>query len=190
MAERNKRAGCRPLMVVGAVLALLAGVPLQAVGQGVSGLKKHDVNQPIDISADELEVQTKDNTAIFRGHVEAVQSDLNIKADRVTVYYRDQGGELPKGGPSAISRVDASGNVILTSPTETVKSKWGVYDLDMKIVTLGGSVVMTRGQNNIRGDRLQLDLVSGVTRIEGGDAKALPEEKRVRGRFVPPPKKN
>lgn len=172
-----------------AVLGCFAGAPLHAAEEGISSLKKHDVSQPIDISADELEVQTKDNTAIFRGHVEALQSDLTLKADRVTVYYRDQGGDLPKGGPSAISRIDASGNVILLSPTETVKSKWGVYDLDMKIVTLGGSVVMSKDNNNIRGDRLQLDLVSGVTRIEGGDATTPAEGKRVRGRFVPPAKK-
>lgn len=190
MADNNNKAGRIQRQIFLVFLAVLAGLPLQASGQGISSLKKHDVNQPIDISADELEVQTKDNTAIFRGHVAAVQSDMTIKADRVTVYYREQGGERPLGGPSAISRVDASGNVLLTSASETVRSKWGVYDLDMKIITLGGSVVMTRGDNNIRGDRLQLDLVSGVTRIEGGDARAPLEEKRVRGRFVPPPKKN
>jgi lipopolysaccharide export system protein LptA len=172
---------------------VMAGVTVCGFGyaqaQGVSSLKKHDVNQPIDISADELEVQTKDNTAIFRGHVEAIQSDLNLKAERVTVYYREEPGTtLPKSGASAISRIDASGNVVLSSPSETVHSKWGVYDLDMKIVTLGGSVVMAKNGNNIRGDRLQLDLVSGVTRIEGGDVKA--EDNRVRGRFVPPARKD
>ena len=183
-------ADCRRLTVLMAALAMLAVAPFAAASESISSLKKHDVNQPIDIGADELEVQTKDNTAIFRGHVQAVQSDLSIDADRVTVYYRDQSGSAPKSGPSAISRIDASGNVKLSSPTETVRSKWGIYDLDMKIVTLGGSVVMTRGENNIRGDRLQLDLVSGITRIEGGDAKSQSQEPRVRGRFVPRTKEN
>ena len=172
-------------------MAAFGMAPVRA--QGISALKKHNVDQPIDITADELEVQTKNNTATFRGHVDAVQSDLKLQADRVTVYYRNPVGDekLPNKDASQISRIDASGNVILSSPTETVRSNWGVYDLDMKIVTLGGSVVMTKGGNNIRGDRLQLDLTTGVTRIEGGEgAKGSDQGGRVRGRFVPPVKKN
>lgn len=178
----------RPLML--ATIGLMMSVSASA--QGISSLKSHDVRKPIDITADELEVQTKDNTATFRGHVEAVQEDLNLKADRVTVYYRGQVEDsAPKGDAASISRIDASGAVQLTSPSETVRGNWGVYDLDMKIVTLGGAVVMKKGETSIKGDRMQLDLDSGITRIEGAENLTGDESNgRVRGRFLPPPKKN
>lgn len=185
--RRVRWAAALPLLWLACAGAVLAAAP-------VSALKSHNIDQPIDISADRLEVRSKENIAIFEGRVEAVQRDLTLKADRVTVYYKS-GNEAPKAtandstsnGPPPISRIDAAGGVQMVSPSETAGANWGVYDLDQRIVTLGGSVVLTRGDTTARGDRLQINLDSGVTRLEtvnpGGSEGGATG--RVRGRFVP-----
>ncbi len=181
-------------VVAGAMLAVACSVALLAVAaaQDISSLKKHNVKQPIDISADSLEVKTKDNTAVFQGNVEAVQDDLKLMAERLTVYYRTSNKvDTAEDKPAAITRIDASGEVKLSSASEAVSSNWGVYDLDTRIITLGGAVVLSRGNTTIRGDRLQLDLETGLTRIEGAEADSAGKEGgRVKGSFVPPTKNN
>ncbi len=150
---------------------LLSGPPEVGAQAG-----EHDVDQPIEINADSLEVLQKDQRAVFRGNVDARQGRLRLKADELEVHYlsKAEGGQV--GG--AITRIDARGNVLVSSPTETAQGDAGVYDVTAKAITLTGKVVLTRGDNVIRGQRLVLDLATGKSRIEGGGG-------RVRGYFVP-----
>lgn len=180
------KAGCG----AAAVVWLMAG-GMALAQEAVSALKEHDTRSPIDISADRLEVRSKDDLAVFEGRVEAVQKDLTLKADRITVYYDKAAGQKSSGTSSGeappISRIDAAGKVTLISPSETVAANWGVYDMVERIVTLGGAVVLNRGDVVVRGDRLQVNLESGVTRLEtvATGAGGTEEKGRVRGRFLP-----
>ncbi len=180
------------LVVVAAFVvcaAWLTAAPGLAVAQ-VSALKSHDTAQAIDITADRLEVREKENIAVFSGSVEAVQGDMQISADSVTVYYEKAAG----AGDPTISRLDLAGSAKLVSPSEVAESEWAVYDVAARLLTLGGSVVLTRGDSVLRGDRLELDLESGVTKFEsapvvGTDALVTGEgapSGRVRGRFSVP----
>lgn len=196
-----------------ALVTVIAGLGGAAMAEpsGLSALKDHDVQQPIDITADRLEVRTKDNVAVFEGRVRADQGDMTLSADRVTVYY--QGDETktaqtlsgdtakpeakPEAKPAAgaedkpptITRIDAAGSVKLVSPSETATGSWGVYDMEKRIITVGGAVQLTRGDATIKGDRMQVDLNSGVTKLDAADMGAGEGKGRVRGRFTPSDKK-
>jgi lipopolysaccharide export system protein LptA len=167
------------------VVALLAmGLASPAVAQGArSPLGDRDTDQPIEITADSLEVQQEEQMAIFRGNVDAVQGDLVLNADTLRVYYTQQEGAEPSG----IRRIEAIGNVILSSPEETAQGEQGVYHVDRDFVELTGDVVLTRGENVIRGRRLELDLASGYSKIVGTGtaAQGAPKEERVRALFFP-----
>lgn len=145
-------------------------------------LSSPDTDKPFEISADSLEVQQDENIATFAGNVDARQGNMRLKADRLMVHYRgDKSGEA---STSAISRIDASGSVFIASGRETAQGEAGVYDVENGLVILTRNVVLTRGENVIRGDRLVLNLVTGQTRVEGG-ADATRPGQRVRGLFVP-----
>ena len=169
--------------------AWLTAAPGLAVAQ-VSALKSHDTAQAIDITADRLEVREKENTAVFSGSVEAVQGDMQISADSITVHYEKTAG----GGDPTISRLDLAGRAKLVSPSEVAESEWAVYDVEARLLTLGGSVVLTRGDSVLRGDRLELDLDSGVTKFESAPVVGVgapivgeaAQSGRVRGRFSVP----
>ncbi|MEO0411457.1 MAG: LptA/OstA family protein [Pseudomonadota bacterium] len=165
------------------VLALIfccAAAPVQA--QGISDLKSHDVDQPFDISADKVEVQDQNNIAVFSGNVAVEQGDLSLKAKTLRVFYERQGTAAP-----TILRLDARGTVALTSPSETVTGAWSIYDVRREIVTVGGNVRFQSADARLAGDRLELNLRSGLTTLDSDDVGTGPKQ-RVKGRFAVPDK--
>lgn len=159
----------------------------QDPGGPLSGFA-HDSNQPIEITADSLEVAQADRTAIFRGNVDAAQGTIRLKADMLKVYYRTSGDSRPQQ-PSpdkagAIRRLDAEGNVLVSSPSESAEGEWAVYDVDNRAITMGDNVTLTRGQNVIRGSQLVIDLDTGQSQIRS-PASGGAGSNRVRGLFVP-----
>lgn len=182
--------GFRAAIGIAALLAALAAGTAEAQ-QNQPLDRSFDVDQPIEISADSLEVRQNENIAIFQGNVAAAQGRIRLRADRISVHYRPRQTTGVAGAiGGAISRLDASGNVFISSPTEIAQGKSGVYDVDKKLVSLSGDVILTRGENVLRGERLVINLATGVTTLDGGTggAGAAKPAQRVRGVFHPDPK--
>jgi lipopolysaccharide export system protein LptA len=163
------------------------GVLLVADAQAQS-LQQHDTSLPIEITADSLEVVQDRKIATFAGNVDAVQGDLVLSADQLRVHYGDDANAAPgPPGMGSIRRIEADGNVFLSSQRETAQGDAGVYDVASNRLTLEGAVVLTQEENVIRGQRLEIDLVSGRSQVfaavpstEGGTAP-----QRVRALFTP-----
>lgn len=161
---------------VSLVTAALCLITPPLLAQSV--LKSHDTYQAIDISAERLEMKQKEGRAIFKGAVTVKQGKMTLNADTLTVFYQAENGvENP-----SISRLDAEGSVKLTSASETLSGEWGVYDVDRRLITLGGDVVFTQGDSTLKGNRLEFDLVSGLAKLDGNAS----EDGRVRGQFSVP----
>ncbi|HEX9954906.1 MAG TPA: LptA/OstA family protein [Allosphingosinicella sp.] len=159
------------------VAAALALGP--ALGQ-TSALKGHNSNAPVDVAADRIEVQDRADRAIFSGDVVVRQSDLTLNAPRLTVAYSSAGG-------IEIERIDASGGVVVKSPSETARGELAIYDLDSRLITLIGGVTLTRGESRVSGGRLVIDLTSGRAVMEGGGAPGVDGNGgRVTGTFTVP----
>lgn len=156
-----------------ATAALCAAAAAQDTGSPFGGFK-HDSSQPIEITADSLEVRQAEQRAIFSGSVVAGQGKLRLTADTLNVWYAENGGE------GDIDRLRAEGDVFMTSGAESARGAWAEYQVSTGMVTMGGGVVLTQGPNAIRGERLSVDLNAGQGRIEGG---------RVQSVFTPAPAK-
>lgn len=146
-------------------------------------------NEPIKIEALTLEVRDKEKTATFIDNVRVTQGDTTLESRRLTVYYDGdaaagaKGGALAKGGAKnqQIRRLEAKGGVVVTQGGQTAVGDEGVYDVSTNSMVLLGNVVVTQGQNVIRGHRLWVDLATGRSRVEaqtGGSG-------RVQGVFLP-----
>lgn len=150
-----------------------------------------DSSKPIEITADTLEVVQKDRLATFAGEVQVVQGRMIMESDKMYVYYRDRKRpqkDQPADEAPAISRIDVVGNVFLTTPEESARSQRGIYDVDNKMVYLLGNVQLSKGENVIKGDRLDYNLTTGKSRISTVQTTTETGEKkkeRVRGIFVP-----
>lgn len=170
----------------GAWAAIVAAFAL-AVAATAARAQQHDTTLPIEITADSLEVLQNENIATFTGNVDAVQGEMVLSADLLRVHYGDAGDAAPPLATGSIRRIEAEGNVFLSSPRETAQGAAGVYDVASNRVTLDGAVVLTREENVIRGQRLEIDLVSGRSQVfaavpstEGGTPP-----QRVRALFTP-----
>src|SRR5919201_5584422 len=102
----------------------------------------------------------------------------------LVVYYEESATKAggPKtadpgpAGSSQIRRMEARGNVVVTQMDQIATGERGDFDMRTNTVTLSGKVVVTKGQDVLRGERLIVNLTDGVSRMEGG---------RVEGMFNP-----
>lgn len=167
-------------MLLVSLAAAFAGVAALAQAQEpISALKGHNANAPVDVTADRIEVQDRADRAIFVGNVHVRQADLTLETARLTVAYSSAGG-------IQIERLDASGGVVVRSPSETARGSFGVYDLDRRLITLVGNVQLSRGGSQINGSRLVIDLASGRAVVDGGPAGVGQSGGRVTGHFTVP----
>ena len=67
----------------------------------------------------------------------------------------------------------------ITTRQDVIRSTEGVYDLKSGIVTLTGSVKITRGRNQLNGDYAEVNLNTGKSRIVNRGGKG------VRGLLIP-----
>ena len=154
-------------------VAMFGWIPTISLAQSLPATA-HDSKLPIEITADSLEVKQNEQLAVFRGHVDAKQGKMRLTANEVWVRYRPESDGESQG---TISQINATGGVVFSTPSETARGDTGVYDVDDQVITLTGSVVLTRGGSVIRGEKLVLNLATGQSKIES--------TQRVRGLFQP-----
>jgi lipopolysaccharide export system protein LptA len=170
--------------------AVLLAVPGAAAAQPSNGppnaLQGFSQNrdQPVHIEAATLEVRDKDKVATFSGSVRVKQGDTGLRCDKLLVFYEqdndktdksktDKGKTMPAaapgpGGQQKIKRLEAHGQVVVTQKEQTATGDVGIFDMTTNTVTLSGHVTMTQDKNVLRGERLVVDLDTGVSRIESG----------------------
>lgn len=167
-------------MIVLAAGALSAAIPAASSAQDAgSMLGGHDINAPVDVAADRIEVQDRADRAVFIGNVVVRQAGLTMNTSRLRIAYLSEGG-------IDIKRLDASGGVTVSSGGETARGDFAVYDLDRKIITMMGNVRLAQGANELFGSRLTIDLDSGRAVMDGGPAGVDQSGGRVTGRFTVP----
>ena len=135
---------------------------------------------------DDFEWYDDRQLAVARGDAVDVREGKRIAGDVLTAEV-----EKDAKGASHISRIDALGNVLVSSADQIARGDAGVYNLDTGIATLTGRVTLTRGDNELRGRYGVVDLNKNVSRLLSGPPSATLTEghrERVAGLLVPRPK--
>lgn len=151
---------------------LLAGGAIGpvAAANGAAGGFATRPNAPIEIEADSLEVQNKAQTATFVGNVIVTQDDMKLRADRLVVFYARQSDAAAGAGKSGrIDKIEAKGAVHISSKdNQSADGDWANYMVKGRQIEMGGKVVLRQEGNVISGEKLLVDLNTGVSRILGG----------------------
>jgi lipopolysaccharide export system protein LptA len=168
-----------------AIIALLsagasAGAALAQGAKGipnaVQGFSKNR-DQPVHIEAATLEVRDKERMATFSGNVLVVQGDTKLRCKVLVVHYDNNQPRAMKaatpgaGGSKQISRLEAKGGVVVTQQDQTATGDSGLFDMKANTITLLGNVTVSQGGNVVRGERLVVDMTTGVSTVDAGNSK-------------------
>lgn len=156
-------------IVTSCLLTGVAIAPVSAADGAMSGFATRP-NAPIEIEADSLEVQNKAQTATFTGNVIVTQDDMKLRADRLVVFYARQSDAAATQGKSGkIDKIEAKGAVHISSQdNQSADGDWANYLVKDRQIEMGGKVVLRQEGNVISGEKLLVDLNTGVSRILGG----------------------
>jgi lipopolysaccharide export system protein LptA len=168
-----------------AALALLAGASAQARGLSASA------DGPVDIAADEAEVQNKACISIWRGNAEALQGDTRLRANVMRAYFETKGGgggATGTGNCGDLLKLEAEGAVYYVTPQQRLRGDAATYDAQGETVVVTGDVIAVQGQNVLRGTRMVFNTRTGEGRMVGG-ATGRNQLNRPRGVFYPSEKK-
>ena len=175
-------------MVVGgetAAQSAMSGVP-----NAMQGFSQNR-DQPIKIEAASLEMRDKKKEATFSGNVKVVQGDTTMTSKTLVVFYDSTSAPAPApspaakatksapiqsttpgpGGSSSIRRLEAKGSVVVTQKDQVVTGETAVFDTKSNLITMLGGIVLTQGKNVLRGDRLMVDMTTGVSRVESDSGR-------------------
>ena len=67
--------------------------------------------------------------------------------------------------------LEARGNVVVTQKDQVVTGETAVFDTKTNLITMLGGVVLTQCRNVLRGDRLAVDMTTGVSRVESDSGR-------------------
>jgi lipopolysaccharide export system protein LptA len=172
---------------------------VQGVPNAMQGFSQNR-DQPIQIEAATLEMRDKKKEATFSGNVKVIQGDTTMTSKTLVVFYDSNspppGGAAPApaanakatpakagaaapiqsatpgpGGSSSIRRLEARGSVVVTQKDQVVTGETAVFDTKTNLVTMLGGVLLTQGKNVLRGDRLMVDMTTGVSRVESDSGR-------------------
>ncbi len=184
------------LLAAGEAAAQSAATNVPNAMQGFS----QNRDQPIQIEAASLEMRDKKKEATFAGNVKVIQGDTTMTSKSLVVFYDSTSTPAPAanakganaksaksasmpaaspgpGGSSSIRRLEAKGNVVVTQKDQVVTGETAVFDTRANMITMLGGIVLTQGKNVLRGDRLMVDMATGVSRVESDSG-------RVQGLFI------
>lgn len=142
-----------------ALIASVFAVPATAQTNINLGGIAADPSAPVEVTADNLNVDQDTGSAVFSGNVVIGQGDLRLSAPSVQVTYAADSGD--------ITRLQATGGVTFATATEAAEAQSADYNLASGLLTLNGNVLLTQGQSALSADSMVLDLNAGTAQMNG-----------------------
>src|SRR5205807_2752898 len=113
--------------------------------------------------------------ATFTGDVYVLQGDTEMGCKVLVVSYEAKTGtrmaDAAAEGPAGdrqVRLIEAKGDVVVVQKDQNATGDAATFNMRENTVTLIGNVVVTRGADVLRGQRLTVDLTSGVSKMDGG----------------------
>ena len=129
-------------------------------------LKFSGDNGPIQIKADSLDLDYKNNTVEFKGGVHATQSGTSLTSKTLSVLYGEKFGQ--------IKQVVAMGDVKMMQGGRWATGQRAVLDEVKHTVVMTGDPVIHDGADSVAGRRIIIYLDTEKSFVEGATAVIFP----------------
>ncbi|MEE2761755.1 MAG: LptA/OstA family protein [Pseudomonadota bacterium] len=128
------------------------------------------------------EIQQK---AVARGDATAVHEGKTVRAETLVALIRKNAQ-----GKTEVHEIQAFKNVAILTDKDTVLANRGVYNVISGIATLIGNVRITRGQNQLAGDKAEINVNTGISKLltdhgPSSEVSGTKRKRRVRGLILP-----
>jgi len=107
---------------------------------------KEKVKGPIVVTSETLLADNKANTALFEKNVIARTTDMTLYADKMLVYYTENGGDITK--------IEANGHTKLLKNSRIITSKEATYFSKEDKVIFTGEPRAVDGENVVTGTKI------------------------------------
>ncbi len=116
------------------------------------------IKGPIIVTSETLLTDNKANTALFEKNVVARTTEITLYADRMLVYYKEEGGD--------VTRIEASGNVRIHKDSRIITSQNATYFADRDEIILTGEPRAVDGENVVTGTKMTFFLKEDRSYVE------------------------
>ncbi|MFS4581719.1 LptA/OstA family protein [Phaeobacter sp. C3_T13_0] len=143
--------------------AVLFSTGLSAQSTSIAfGAVKADPSQPVEVTAEALDVNQADGSARFIGDVVIIQGVMRLSANDVLVIYKQNAD-----GKTGVERLEASGDVILVNGPDAAEADKAEYTIDAGTVIMTGNVLLSQSTGTLTSNRLVVDLTTGTASLSG-----------------------
>jgi lipopolysaccharide export system protein LptA len=117
-------------------------------------------SEPIHVVSDKMEAFQEKKMVVFSGSAVATQGDIQLKTDRLSVYYKKSNDKKEKIGKQEVEaagdleKIVAQGNVIVTQKEMSATGDEAVYYQESAQIVMTGKPVLRQGKNVIKGCRV------------------------------------
>jgi lipopolysaccharide export system protein LptA len=144
------------------LIILLASLPFAAQAL------EEDVNKPIEVEADSVEIDEGSGKSIYKGNVILIQGSIRLAADRITIIQHDTKSDqiIAVGRPAVLTQKPANGKKPVKGHSKRME-----YSVDSDILYLIGNATLIQDQDTFKSDRIAYDrkksLIKGGTSAQG-----------------------
>lgn len=133
-----------------------------------------DKDQPVEIEADSVDINESAGTSIYQGAVVINQGSMQLKADVVTVHYKDRKPQklVATGKPVQFKQLPDNADQYVTG-----KGNKLVYHINSEELILTEDAELQQGKDSFKSDRIVYDRVQA--RLKAGAAAQGRERVRV-----------
>ena len=121
-----------------------------------------EAREPIEILADSMEWNKQLGQAIATGNAKAIQGETTIEANKIIAVLSDDNSQQ-------IKELQATGKVVFLKDKQLATGDEATYYLNQDKVIITGNVELKKDGNIIKGEKLIIDFLTGLSKMKGSE---------------------
>ena len=119
--------------------------------------------KPVEILADSMEWNKELSQAVATGNAKAIQGQTTIEANKIIAVLNEDNSQQ-------ITELRASGNIIFLKDKQAATGDEAIYYLSQDKVVITGNVELKKDGSIIKGEKLIIDFITGLSKMESSDS--------------------
>jgi lipopolysaccharide export system protein LptA len=105
------------------------------------------------ITSEGLTVYYEKNIILYKGKVDVIQKDFNIKCHKMFIYYTNNASSGDKSSldSSSVEKIEFFDDVILTKQKKVASGDYAIFNPKVNTVTLQGNVTLKDQKSYLKG---------------------------------------